>query len=167
MMVALLRSINLGAGSTVPMAELREVVTALGHGSVRTYIQSGNVVFDSATEQPGPALEAALAARFGFPIPVLVRTAAEMAAIATFPVEDPAHTTVFFLSAAGTGTLDPMRSPPDTFVQNGRELYVRYPNGQGRSKVQLAWVERGLGVVGTARNWRTTQTLADWANGLG
>src|SRR5712691_11788436 len=83
--VALLRGINVGGRRPVPMDALRGVVESLGHGDVDTYIQSGNVVFDSPSQDAralADELEAALLAEFGFGVEVVVRSAAEMAAIA-------------------------------------------------------------------------------------
>lgn len=61
---------------------------------------------------------------------------------------------------AAVSTLDPERSPPDTFVIDGREMFLSYPNGSGRSRLTLDYVEHALGVQGTARNWRTVERLA-------
>lgn len=57
-------------------------------------------------------------------------------------------------------TLDPDRSPPAAFAVDGREVYLSYPDGSGRSRLTLDYLERHLGVTGTARNWRTVQRLA-------
>ena len=82
---------------------------------------------------------------------------------------DPATLHVAFLSkrpnAAAITTLDPDRSPPDAFAVDGREVYLSYPNGSGRSRLTLDYLERRLAVEGTARNWRTVQRLAALVGG--
>ena len=104
-------------------------------------------------------------------IAVVVRSGAELAAVAgrnpflaAGADRDPATLHVAFLSerpaAAAMATLDPDRSPPDAFAVDGREVYLSYPNGSGRSRLTLDYLERRLGVEGTARNWRTVQRLA-------
>ena len=84
--------------------------------------------------------------------------------LATDKERDPATLHVAFLSeqpsAAAAAKLDPNRSPPDAFMLDGRELYLSYPNGSGRSRLTLDYLERCLGVQATARNWRTVQRLA-------
>jgi uncharacterized protein (DUF1697 family) len=170
--VALLRGINVGTGTRVPMAELRDLATGLGLTDVATYVQSGNLVFAAATVDEArlaPKLEAAIQAAFGVRSPVLIRTGAELATVATAHpfAGDEARTThlhVIFLRGAPTqddfARLDPARSPADRFKLSGRELYVHYPDGSGRSKLTLAYIEQRLGTVATARNWRTVQQLA-------
>jgi uncharacterized protein (DUF1697 family) len=170
--VALLRAVNVGGKNRVPMAELRSALGERGLVGVSTVLQSGNVLFRS----PGPeeataaTVAGAIEATFGLRIGVIVRSAAELAAVAdanpflTGGREVDATTLhVAFLadhpSAGAIATLD--RSPPDAFVVAGREVYLRYPNGSGRSRLTLDHLERRLGVQGTARNWRTVQRLAD------
>lgn len=169
--LALLRGINVGGKHRVPMEALRGSVEALGHTGVRTYIQSGNVVFDAAVAGvTDVALQAelagALGAAFGFPIPVVVRTRAAMEAIAAalpFPEAPEAEQHVGFLGgpAAIVGELDPTRSPGDRAVVRGQELYLHLPKGVATTKYTTDWLERRLGTVVTARNWNTVRALAD------
>jgi uncharacterized protein (DUF1697 family) len=165
--VALLRGINLGGHHRVPMAALRDLVASLSHEQVTTYVQSGNVVFaaDGAPEEVAGELEAALAARFGFEVPVVFRNRAELERIAArHPFEsiqpDPVKLHVFFLAGdpdpARVAALRPDRFAPDELVIDGREVYVHFPNGMGRSKLSL-----DLGTPATARNWRTVQALRE------
>ena len=173
--IALLRGINVGGHNRVPMAELRSLFEGLGHEHVATYVQSGNVVFDSAAGQSAivSAIEQAIAAQFGFAVPVVVRSRSELAAVATrHPLAgdepDEAKLHVFFLADAPPAAipgLDPSRYAPDEFVLDGRELYVHYPNGQGRSKLTVARVERAFETTATARNWRTIARLLELADG--
>lgn len=154
------------------MRDLAAAFEEAGCEDVRTYIASGNVVYraSAALARRVPALvEAAIATRSGFESPVVTRTAAEMDAIvqANPYVREAAknHKTVHvaFLrdrpSAAQVSALDPDRSPPDTFVVKGREVYLHLPNGVAGSKLTTMWLDARLGTVGTWRNWRTVESL--------
>ena len=169
--VALLRAVNVGGRNKVPMADLRRVVEALPATDVRTYVQSGNVVFRSPVRSE-PALVDALAAAlrdaFGFAIGVIVRDAAGLAAaLAGNPLlgegRDATHLALTFLSATPTvGTLAPgiQRLGDEEYALVGRELYLYAPDGLGRSKLGPVLAERKLGVRGTTRNWRSVTALA-------
>ncbi|MEW6581846.1 MAG: DUF1697 domain-containing protein [Actinomycetota bacterium] len=169
--VALLRGVNVGGRAALPMAGLRDLVASLGHADVRTYLQSGNVVLSPATAGAAALerqLEAAIAERFGLDTRVLVRTAAQLEAVVDanpFPaaLTDPASVHVLFLArtpaADAVARLDPSRSPTDAFEVRGREVFVHYPHGAGRSRFTGAYVERVLGVAATGRNWRTVTAL--------
>jgi uncharacterized protein (DUF1697 family) len=170
--VALLRAVNVGGRNRVPMAELRALCAALDYEDVRTFIQSGNVVLKSTARPAKVArdLAAALRAHFGFDIGVVVRTRAELAEIvAGNPYLDAgaeaSRLHVAFLAgrpaAAGIASLDPDRSPPDEFVVRGREIFIRTPNGMGRSKLTPDYFQKCLGTECTARNWNTVTKLLD------
>jgi uncharacterized protein (DUF1697 family) len=166
---ALLRGINVGGARKVSMSELAEVFASLGHEDVQTYIQSGNVVFSSskAERAVAPALEAAIDERFGLGIRVMLRSHDELAAIETvnpFPKgADPKLRHIVFLdrapARAAIGRVDPERSPGDSFALVGRDLYLYLPDGAGRTKLTLGYLEKQLGVVGTQRNWNTLLRL--------
>ena len=172
--VALLRGINLGARNKLAMADLRALVEAVGAEDVETYVQSGNVVFETAAAAGGLELELADAIRqaHGLDVAVLVRSAAELDAIVkknpflrAGADEKSLHVT--FLAArpkqALVKALDPRSSPPDELRVAGREVYLLCPNGYGRSKLSNAFFEKRLDVVATTRNWRTVRTLAELA----
>jgi uncharacterized protein (DUF1697 family) len=171
--VAFLRGINVGGRHLVPMQALRACLTDELHlVGVRTYIQSGNVVFDSdqVPEALSPAIAAALEARFGFAVPVVVRSAEWLARVVAdnpFLAEgaDPKALHVGLLSSAPASmALDPERSPPDRFAVAGQQVYLHCPNGLARTKLTVAWFERGLGVeTVTVRNWRTLGKVLDLA----
>jgi uncharacterized protein (DUF1697 family) len=175
--VALLRGVNVGGRAKVPMGELRSVFAALGHTDVVTYIQSGNVVFRSAggTEKElVSGIERQIADAFGLEVAVTLRAPGELAAIvAGNPFltggDDPKTLHVAFLDRAPApkelAELDPDRSPPDEFRVLGREVYLRYPNGSGRSKLTIDYFERRLGVRATARNWNTVTKLLALSEG--
>jgi uncharacterized protein (DUF1697 family) len=164
--VALLRGINVGGRNRVPMAELRAVLEAVGLEDVRTLIQSGNVVFRSDAHESTLAarIEDAIADAFGVRPTVVLRTPAELETVAgASPFADSASVHVVFLEAAperaAAKALDPDRSPPDAFGLVGRDLYLHLPNGAGRTKLTLDYLERTLGVRGTQRNWATVLKL--------
>ena len=153
------------------MPELRSLFAALGHEDVVTYIQSGNVVFRNASrsaKELAGAIEREIAATFGISVTVLLRTPAELEAIAqSNPFlegkADVSKLHVVFLAgrpdAEAVTKLDPERSPPDEFRVHGREIYLHLPNGAGRSKLTIDYFERRLGVAGSARNWKTLVRL--------
>lgn len=169
--IALLRGINVGGHNRVPMPQLRTILEGLGHAEVATYLQSGNAVFTSdATDEQRLAddIRQGIADDLGLDIAVLVRTADEVAAIAaanpfaTAAAENPKFVHAVFLSAdpdpERVAALDPTRYAPDEYRIGSRVIYVHYPNGAGRSKLDDA-VWRRLGVTATARNWNTVTKL--------
>lgn len=169
--IALLRGINVGGRNKLPMAELKEIVSKAGGEAVRTYIQSGNVVYE-ADEDLGSAISAALEQEKELRVPVVTRTANQLAAVLAgnpFLKADPEldiktlH--VAFLAAAPTAeqvaNLDPDRSPPDAFHVDGDVVYLSYPNGLGRSKLTNAYLDSKLKTVSTVRNWKTCLKLAE------
>jgi uncharacterized protein (DUF1697 family) len=171
MPVALLRAVNVGGKNLVPMASLRALFEDLGFTRVRTLLQSGNVVFSGAA---GPAveetLEKATRERLGVSADFLVRTAAEWSEIRAhnpFPEEarqDPGHLVVMCLkSAPAPGAVEALRAAivgNERVAVEGRQAYLVYPDGIGRSKLTVALVERKLGARGTGRNWNTVEKLA-------
>jgi uncharacterized protein (DUF1697 family) len=176
-LVALLRGVNVGGNCMLAMADLAALCRQLGFADVRTYIQSGNVVF-AATAAVAARLPEQIAdlieERSGIRSPVIVRTAKELAdVVANNPFlkagapEKELH--VMFLadtpSASRIETLDPARSPGDEFAVHGREVYLRLPNGAARSKLTNAYVDAKLGTVSTVRNWRTVTTLLGMMEG--
>jgi uncharacterized protein (DUF1697 family) len=166
--VALLRAVNLGARNKVPMAGLRELLAAQGCEDVRTYIASGNAVFDSHTERAALArrLERAIHEAFGVETPVVLRTAAEIAAaVERHPFgEDSSHTHVAFLAqkpaAARVKGLAALDVAPDRIQIDGQEVYWHLPNGVQGARLSAARLEKELGVAATVRNWRTVTRLA-------
>lgn len=168
--IALLRGINLG-GRRLSMKELAVMFEDAGCSEVRTYIQSGNVVFECGTAlaRRVPALiEKAIADRFGFDVPIVIRTAAEIDDIVKANPflkagADPTTLHVAFLrdrpGKSRVAALDPERSPPDEFVVRAGEIYLRCPNGVARSKLTTQYFDSRLGTVTTARNWRTVLKL--------
>lgn len=168
--VALLRGINVGGKNKLPMKDLVSIFESAGCKNVVTYIQSGNVVFECATNvgRLQDAIGAAIEKKFGFNPPFVLRQAAELEdALKKNPFlkarakEDELH--VVFLSEEpareAIARLEQNRVPPDEFVVRGKEIYLRLPNGAGRSKLAVAPSHPQFGVVATARNWRTVNKL--------
>lgn len=172
--VALLRGINLGARNKISMAGLRELFAGLGAEDVTTYVQSGNVVFKAAipARELAGAIETEIKRDLSLDVAVLLRTRTELAAIVErnpFGGSEAKELHVTFLAdrpqAARAAQLDPQRSHPDEFRVVGREVYLRCPNGYGRSKLTNAYFEKQLALVATTRNWNTVTKLAELASG--
>ena len=174
--VALLRGINVGGKNLVPMAALTEMFVKAGCEGVRTYIQSGNVVFAAAAgdaaKLPG-LISKRIEKRLGLRVPVVLRTAAELRRVVNgnpfAGSEDVLH--VAFLAdeptKAQVAALDPERSPGDSFLVRGREVYMHCPNGMARTKLTNAYFDSKLGTVSTARNWRTVLKLVEMVGEVG
>ena len=173
--IALLRGINLGPSRRVSMPALRELLTGLGYGDVRTLLQSGNVVLtsDDPPERLGRELRAHIAEGLGIDSEVVVRTRDELAdVVARDPfgelVDDPRRYQVTFLSAPPDGDavrrLEALDVAPERFLVSGREIYAWHPNGIQRSQLARLLSDRELGAVATARNWNTVLGLLELAD---
>jgi uncharacterized protein (DUF1697 family) len=169
--VALLRAINLGKARQVAMPRLTEILTARGHGEVRTHLRSGNVVLTSRLGEAALAadLSEAIEEEFGFAVPVVVRTGAEIAAVVTGDpfatvATDPARYLVTFLpdtpDPARVDALPPAEGGGDYLVR-GRELYLWLPDGVLQTPLNAWKWDQLLGLSGTARNWNTVRKLAE------
>lgn len=163
--VALLRGVNVGGKHPLPMKDLAALFAGAGCANVRTFIQSGNVLF---TAEPALAAElpermaAAILERFGIPAPVILRTRDELRDVVRhnpWP-GDEAILQVLFLAGAPR-PLDPGSNGEDSFVLRGREVYLRLPNGAARTKLTNAWFDSRLGTTSTGRNWRTVTKLLE------
>ncbi|MGC4835918.1 DUF1697 domain-containing protein [Micromonospora vinacea] len=171
--VALLRGVNVGT-TRLAMADLRRIVTDLGHEDVTTYLQSGNVAFGSSVrdaEKLAAGIARALTDELALTVPVLVRSGRELAAIAggnpyADREDDPTRLLVAFLATAPQkSTVDALTVPGGenvSFTVTGREVFLHYVDGgYGRSKFTNAYLEKKLGVVATSRNWKSVRALAE------
>ncbi|MGH2488036.1 MAG: DUF1697 domain-containing protein [Candidatus Limnocylindria bacterium] len=173
--VAFLRGINLAGKNRLPMKDLSGLFTDAGCADVRTHIQSGNVVFRAP---PGLArripdlIQKAISNQFGISVPVVTRSAAELRKVAQANPylardKDTSALHVAFLAAKPTSTqikaLDPDRSPPDEFIVRGRDVFLRLPNGVGKTRLTNAYLDSKLGTTSTLRNWRTVLKLVEMA----
>ena len=161
---ALLRAVNVGGTGKLPMTELRAMCESLGFANPRTYIASGNVVFESRLAEASvkSKLERCLEAYAGKPVGVLVRTGAELTAVLQhnpFKKEAANRTVAIFLdSAPPKDTLTTVSGRQMEVIALGtREIYVHYPDGQGHSKLKI-----GAAKTGTARNMNTVAKLEEW-----
>lgn len=160
--IALLRAVNVGGTGTLSMADLKAICGAAGFAKTRTYIASGNVVFDSDAGEARvkAALETGLEDFAGRKIGVMIRSAVEMAAIlADNPFSDAPGNRVMaiFLDASPPpASLTTATGIQDERMRLGRrEIYVHYPGGMGRSKLRIPAAAQG-----TARNMNTIARLA-------
>jgi uncharacterized protein (DUF1697 family) len=165
--VALLRAVNVGGTGKLPMAELKAMCEEIGFANVRTYIASGNVVFDCELGEEAVArkLGDRLEAYAGKPVGVMVRTAAEMAAVLEAnPFKSAAPNLAFAIfldSAPPADALGSMRGKRDEQAALGkREIYVSYPSGSGQSKLVIPAAK-----AGTARNMNTIAKLVEMTTG--
>ena len=169
--VGLLRAINLGPHNKVPMKDLAAFFTAAGAKDVRTFINSGNVVF-AAPDAKVPAIatkvRASIEERFGFDAPIVFRTGAELTKIVRanpWPGDDFVHVT-FFADAPKKKQLEllePKRHESEELLLRGRDLYLRLPKGIGQTKLVASFVDKTLATFGTTRNLRTVTKLAELA----
>ena len=174
--ISLLRGVNVGGHQKVKMDALRALYESLGLKDVRTYVQSGNVVFKSS-EGNLPRLtkkiESAIEISFGFRPDVVIRTTAELKdVIRRNPFAkrrgiEPGKLLVTFLAATPTPearekVLKINPSPEEMHIR-GREVYIYFPNGMGRSKLSWAQLAKALQTTGTGRNWNTVTQLLEMA----
>jgi uncharacterized protein (DUF1697 family) len=171
--IALLRAVNVGGRNKLPMKALASELQALGMSDIRTYIQSGNVVFRGPGKRAtrlAAQIGAAIEARFGFEPHVVVISDEDLAAAVAgnpFPEStdsDRRALHLFFLDDAPRDTdlerLNTVRQRDERWDVSGRFLYLHAPDGVGDSKLATQ-VERILGVTATVRNWRTVCALLD------
>ena len=163
--IALLRAVNVGGTGKLPMSDLKAMCESAGFAAVRTYIASGNVVFtsDQSAVQVKSGLEKLLEAYAGKPVGVMIRTAAEMAAVLAanpFPDAAPNRTMAIFLDQPPpVDTIDTAKGRKEEQIAMGkREVYVHYGDGIGSSKLKLTAEQHG-----TARNMNTIAKLAEMA----
>jgi uncharacterized protein (DUF1697 family) len=173
--IGLLRAINLAGLNRVAMADLRAMCGTLGLADARTLLQSGNVLFRTrlAPGRVEQVLEKGAATHLGISTEFFVRTAAEWDAVMAanpFPDaarRDPGRLIVLFLKrpveTANVTALQQAIKGPEVVRAAGREAYIVYPDGIGRSRLTMAVIERKLGTRGTARNWNTVSKLAAMA----
>jgi uncharacterized protein (DUF1697 family) len=157
------------------MGELRALLREAGYEDVRTYVQSGNIVLSSDAQPRDLERQIAelISARFGFDVPVIVRTRDELAGVvAANPLghvaDNPKRYQVSFLSEPVAPPiaerLRTLAVEPEGLVVDGREIYAWHPAGVARSKLWNELAGKGLGVTATARNWSTVTTLLDMAD---
>ena len=175
--IALLRGINVSGHKKIKMPDLKAIFETLGFTNVRTYIQSGNVVFESnSAEDLGSKISAKIQEQFGFEVSVICRTAEEMEQVikrnpysemvgfeaeklyVTFLQETP--------SAEKLEALKAFTFEPEMYTVSGKEIYVYCFNGYGNTKLENSFFEKKLKVAASTRNWRTVNKLVEMSQEL-
>jgi uncharacterized protein (DUF1697 family) len=174
--ISMLRGVNLGPHNRIKMDALRALYESLKFEDPRSYVQSGNVIFRTK-EKNGPQLakkiQGAIQKKFGCCPEVVLRTPEEMRkAVAANPfpertAEEPGKVLVTFLAAEppqeAKANLEKFKRFPEELCLKGRELYIYFPNGAGKSKLPWSAVDKMLKVTGTARNWNSVQAMLEIA----
>jgi uncharacterized protein (DUF1697 family) len=174
-LIVLLRGVNLVSRNRISMPDLREALEVAGFEDVSTYVQSGNVVLTSeaTAKQVGRDVQRLIADRFGLDIAVVVRTRAQLAAVVKRNpfgkvAKNPKLYQVTFLEKAPAAELvrklEAVAAGKEQVAHFGRELYAWHPDGVARSKLAALMAGKGLGITGTARNWRTVTKLLEMAD---
>jgi uncharacterized protein (DUF1697 family) len=174
--ISMLRAVNLAGHHRIKMDALRELYTSLKLRHPETYVQSGNVIFETQErdlERQAKRIERAIEKEFGFHADVIVRTPAQMRdVVARNPFAkrrdiEPGKLIVTFLAGdPGEPAREAVRKVkigPEELRIEGRELYVYFPDGMGRSKLPVAAISRMLKVPGTARNWNSVTKMLEMA----
>jgi uncharacterized protein (DUF1697 family) len=166
--ISLLRGINLGTHKQIRMPALKSLYESLGLSSVKTYIQSGNVVFesDASTSELAPKVEKAIEAQYGFVAETLVFSQEEWKELIKanpFPDADTKALYLTLLAAAPKAevieAIGEVKAGDDQYQIIGRAIYLYCPNGYGRTKLNNNFWERKLKVVATTRNWNSMMNL--------
>ena len=170
--VGLLRGINVSGQKSIRMADLQNSLMALGFTKVRSYLQSGNLVFDTSRGEPrklASAIKTRIADDFGHEVEVLVLPAKEFGLVASFnPLlprrvldEKLFHATFLFqpVSKADFQKLKLPAQPGEQAVLIGQVVLLHCPHGYGRTKLNNAFFEKAFKVSATTRNWRTILAL--------
>lgn len=171
-MLSMLRGINVSGQKKIEMKALKALYEATGFRDVITYIQSGNVVFSApgiSPEKTARQIEEAIAGKFGFQVPVIIRTHNEMGVLLSanpFLQEagiDHTKLHVTFLadypSPENLEKLHRINAGTDQFIIAGKEVYIYCPEGYGRTKLTNQLFEQKLKITATTRNWKTVQEL--------
>lgn len=171
--ISILRGINVSGHKKIKMADLKSLYELLGFQNVLTYIQSGNVIFDTEAKSKTDLkarIEKAIEEKYGFHVPVVIRTDLEIANIVKNnplgPInlaKDGSKVLVTLLSSKPAKNkihdIQKTVAAPEELVVKGEEAYLHCPNGYGRSKLSNNFIERILGVEATTRNLKTVHKL--------
>lgn len=178
-LISMLRGVNLGTHNRIKMDALRAMYESLKLQRARTYVQSGNVIFrtnEKNTTKLATKIQDAIEKKFKFRPVVIVRSTEELrSSIAATPFEksrnlEPGKILVSFLVAeppeaarAKLKALTSAKSYPEELHLIGRELYIYFPNGAGKSKLPWSQLEKLVNVTGTARNWNSVMAMLEIA----
>jgi uncharacterized protein (DUF1697 family) len=176
--IAILRGINVSGKNMIKMPELQNLFESLGFIKVKTYIQSGNVIFEAGAKKPNEIeklVEEKISERFGLKVPVLVKAKSEVEEVLqNNPFlqtdVDVSKLHVTFLSAEpqqlNIDKINKDQYLPDEFVLHHTAIYLYCPNGYGNTKLNNNFFESKLKVMATTRNWKTVNELVRMANSL-
>ena len=179
-LVSLLRGVNVGGHRKVKMDDLRALYESLGFEDVRTYINSGNVLFRTAArdlDRLRKRIEDAIESTCAFRPHVILRTPSDLKRVmarnpfAARPGMDPGKLAIHFLADAPgpevRSQVLAIECAPEELHIDGRELYIYFTNGMARPRLSLPLVEKTLRTSGTSRNWNTVRKLLEMAENLG
>ncbi len=174
--ISLLRGINVSGQKKIRMADLRDLYESLGFSAVESYLQSGNVIFESDEEDRAALanmIEAEIEKSYGYSVSLLLRSSADFARVLQHNPylrtrsENAKELYITFLAETPSSTLLETLAAPensgDEFCVVGQEIYLFLPSGAGRTKLSNNFFERKLKVVATTRNWRTVNALYEMA----
>ena len=170
--LSILRGINVSGKNKIKMEALKAMYKSLGFNNITTYIQSGNVVFESKPSiNLAQEIEKKIADTFQFNVPVIIRTKEEINKVnAQNPFlnqvnieADKLHVTYLsqLPSKESISTISTFNFSPDEFIIVGKEVYVYCPNGYGKTKLNNTFFEKKLKVQATTRNWKSTSKLGE------
>ncbi len=174
--ISLLRGINVGGQRKLPMDTLREIFAQAGFSNVRTYVQSGNAIFDSTETDPRlitTRLEQHIEQVCGYQVKVFIRRSGDFKTIlehnpflAERNIDTKSLHVSFIYLPVDEATWSKLVLPaniPDRYARGESVIYTYYPNGYARAKISAAYFERALGVPTTDRNWNTVNALYNMA----
>ena len=175
-LIAMLRGVNVGGHNQIKMEALRELLVSLKFTSPQTYVQSGNVIFQSSEpdlDKVAKRIQRGIEKKFGCRPEVVLRTADELrAAVAKNPFAkrrgiDPAKLLVSFLAGkplpGASEELARQKFGPEELHLVGREIYIYFPNGMGKTKLPWSRLDKILGPPGTGRNWNSVTRMLQMA----
>ena len=170
--IAMLRGINVSGHRIIRMEDLRKSFETLGFRQVKTYVQSGNVIFEAGKDSAAGLCEQIrkrLSRNFGFEVPVLLKTSKELEQtihdnpflMAAAIYHSKLHVTFLSKAAAISAekNLETLVTNGEQFYVNGQEIYLYCPNGYGRTKLSNVAIEKKLGLEATTRNWKSVNAL--------
>jgi uncharacterized protein (DUF1697 family) len=177
--ISLLRGVNVGGHHKIKMEALRALYESLGLRDPQTYVQSGNVVFKTSERdlaRVAKKIEAGIEQSFGFHSSVIVRTASDLRSViarnpfATRSDVVPGKLLVTFLAdhpdPEARKNFLKIKTDPEELQIDGREVYIYFPNGMGRSKLPWPLIDKALKTSGTGRNWNSVTKLLEMAEKL-
>jgi uncharacterized protein (DUF1697 family) len=178
-LISLLRGVNIVGRNKIKMDALRMLYESMGLRDAQTYVQSGNVIFRTSERDAARLsrkIQNGIEKKFGFRPEVILRTTAELREVAArnpFAKRrgiEPGKLLVTFLAgdpdAVARGNFLKIKVGPEELRIAGRELYIYFPDGQGRSKLSWAKIEKTLKMPGTGRNWNSVTKLLEIAESL-